>query len=153
MFTVELDLDESAIIEYGISAIYISGDKDIIRKMLDNIIENAERHAFTNSIDNGNKIKIELIYDFEDSSVQIDISNTGKALPVNISFDALVRKGSTSGENSGDGFGLWFVNEVMKIHKGTFSFTDETGPEGIKGGYTTTMELTFPKILAKNENI
>lgn len=144
LFTVELDLDENAIVEYGISAIYISGDKDIIRKMFDNIIENAERHAFTNSIDNGNKIKIELLYDFEDSSVQIDISNTGKPLPENISHDALIRKGSTSGESSGNGLGLWYVNEVMKIHKGRFGFTDETGSKGIKGEFVTSIELTFP---------
>ena len=149
LFTVELDLDENAIIEYGISAINILGDKDIIRKMLDNIIENAERHAFTNSIDNSNKIQIELIYDFEDSSVQIDISNTGKSLPENITFDALVRKGSTSGENSGNGFGLWYVSEVMKIHKGKFGFTDKTGPKGISSEFVTTMKLTFPIIPAQ----
>lgn len=149
LFTVDLDLDENAIIEYGISAINISGDKDIIRKILDNIIENAERHAFTNSINNGNKIQIELIYDFEDSSVQIDISNTGKPLPENITHNALVRKGSTSGENSGNGFGLWYVNEVMKIHKGKFGFTDEKGPEGINSEFVTTMELTFPIIPAQ----
>jgi len=153
LFTVELDLDENAIVEYGISAIYISGDKDIIRKMFDNIIENAERHAFTNSIDNCNKIKIELLYDFEDSSVQIDISNTGKPLPENISHDALIRKGSTSGQNSGNGLGLWYVNEVMKIHKGRFGFTDKTGSEGIKGEYVTTMELKFPIIPVNNENL
>jgi type I restriction enzyme M protein len=153
LFTVEIDLDDKAIIEYSISAINISGDKDIIRKMLDNIIENAERHAFTNSINNGNKIKIELIYDFENSSVQIDISNTGKALPENISFDILTRKGSTSGENSGNGLGLWFVNEVMKIHKGKFYFTDETGPDGIKGEYVTIMKLTFQITTVNDENI
>lgn len=153
LFDVELDLDESAIIEYGISAINISGDKDIIRRMLDNIIENAENHAFSNSIDSVNKIKIELIYDFDDYSVQIDISNTGKPLPEKISFEALVRKGSTSGENSGNGIGLWYVNEVMKIHKGKFGFTDETGPEGIKGEFVTVMELTFPITTANNEKI
>ncbi|WP_374362732.1 N-6 DNA methylase [Cloacibacterium sp.] len=153
LFDVELDLDESAIIEYGISAINISGDKDIIRRMLDNIVENAENHAFSNSIDSGNKIKIELIYDFEDFSVQIDISNTGKPLPKNISFESLVRKGSTSGENTGNGIGLWYVNEVMKIHKGKFGFTDETGSEGIKGEYVTSMELTFPINTANNENV
>lgn len=153
LFDVILDLDESAIIEYGISAINISGDKVIIRRMLDNIIENAERHAFTNSIANDNKIKIDLIYDFEDFTVQIDISNNGIPLPENITYDALVRKGSTSGENSGNGFGLWYVNEVMKIHNGKFSFTDENGSEGIKSEYVTTMELTFPITTAYNENI
>lgn len=148
LFTVILDLDENAIKEYGISGIQIHGDKDIIRKMFDNIIENAEKHAFTNSINSGNKIKIELLYDFEDDNVQIDISNTGNPLPESITYDSMIRKGSSSGKNSGDGLGIWFVNEVMKIHKGKFGYTDETGPEGIDGEYVTTMELTFPLIQA-----
>ncbi len=116
--------------------------------MFDNIIENAEKHAFTNSINSGNKIKIELLYDFEDDNVQIDISNTGNPLPETMTHDSMVRRGSSLGKNSGDGIGIWFVNEVMKIHKGKFSFTDETGPEGIDGEYVTTMELTFPIIQA-----
>lgn len=148
LFTVALDLDENAITQYGISAIQIQADKDIVRKMFDNIIENAEKHAFTNSIDNGNKIRIELIYDFEDFTVQIDFSNTGKPLSKNITHDSMIRKGSSSGKNSGDGVGMWFVNEVMKIHKGKFEYTDETGPEGIDGEYVTTIELTFPIIPA-----
>lgn len=148
LFTVMLDLDENAINEYGISSIQIHGDKDIIRKMFDNIIENAEKHAFTNSINSGNKIKIELQYDFEDSTVQIDISNTGSPIPESITHDSMIRKGSSSGKNSGDGLGIWFVNEVMKIHKGKFGYADETGPEGIDGEYVTTMELTFPLIQA-----
>lgn len=143
LFTIALDLDESAITEYGISAILIQADKDIVRRMLDNIIENAEKHAFTNTINSENKIKIELIYDFEDFTVQIDISNTGKPLSQNITHDSMIRKGSSSGEKSGDGVGLWFVNEVMKIHKGKFGFTDQTEPEGIDGEYVTTIELTF----------
>lgn len=150
LFTIDLDLDENAIIEYGISAINISGDKDIIRKMFDNIIENTEKHGFPPGINNKyeNKIQIMLLYDFDDSTVQIDISNTGNPLPENITHDSMIRRGSSSGKNSGDGIGMWFVNEVMKIHKGSFSFTDETGPGGIESEYVTTMELTFPIIPA-----
>lgn len=149
LFTVELDLDENAIIEYGIKAINIEGDKDIIRKMFDNIIENAEKHAFTNSINNNNKIKFELIYDFEDFNVQLDICNTGNPLPENMTHESMIRKGSSSGKNSGDGIGMWFVNEVMKIHKGHFGYTDEeNGSEGFGGEYVTSIELTFPIIPA-----
>jgi type I restriction enzyme M protein len=36
----------------------------------------------------------------------------------------------------------------MKLHKGSFTFTDETGPDGIEDEYVTTMELTFPIIPA-----
>jgi type I restriction enzyme M protein len=149
-YTIILDIDENAITQYGISAIFIEGDKDLLRKMLNNIIENAEKHAFKYGINNGNenKIAIYLMYDFEDFTVQIDISNTGKPLTENISHESYIRKGSSSGINAGDGTGGWFIYEVMKIHKGYFGFTDETGPEGIDSEFVTTIELTFPIIPA-----
>ena len=147
-YKVVLDLGEDAIKEDGFIGVYINADKDFLRKAFDNIIENAEKHAFDHGLNNGNqnKIKIELLYDFTDFTVQIDFSNTGKLLPEEITFESMVRKGSSLGSNPGDGIGLWFVNDVMKLHKGYFSFTDETGPDGIEDEYITTMELTFPLI-------
>lgn len=147
-YVVSLDLDENAIKEFGIAAIHIEGDKDLLRKMFDNIIENAEKHAFKYGIVNENKIKIELLYNFEDFEVQIDFSNTGTPLPSSMTHDSMTRKGSSSGKNSGDGVGSWFANEVMKIHNGKFGYTDETGPEGIESEYVTTIELIFPIIPA-----
>ncbi|ASK28803.1 hypothetical protein CEY12_01185 [Chryseobacterium sp. T16E-39] len=149
-YNVVLDLGEDAIKEDGFIGVHIDGDKDFLRKAFDNIIENAEKHAFDDGVNNRNqnKIKIELLFDFSDYSVQIDFSNTGKALPVEITLDSMVRRGSSSGNNPGDGIGLWFVNDVMKLHKGSFTFTDETGPDGIEDEYVTTMELTFPIIPA-----
>lgn len=149
-YNVSLFLDEDAIKEDGFTGVMINGDKDIIRKMLDNIIENAVKHAFTNSIneDFKNNLKIELLYDFKEFNVQINISNTGTPLPKGLSLDAVTRRGSSSGDNAGDGIGLWYVNEVMKIHNGNFNFTDETGSDENDGVFVTTMELTFPIIPA-----
>jgi len=149
-YNVVLDLGEDAKKEDGFIGVHIDGDKDFLRKAFDNIIENAEKHAFDDGVNNRNqnKIKIELLFDFSDYSVQIDFSNTGKALPVDITLDSMVRRGSSLGSNPGDGIGLWFVNDVMKLHKGYFSYTDETGPDGIEDEYVTTMELTFPIIPA-----
>ena len=149
-YSIILNLDENAITEYGMSAIHIDGDKELLRKMFDNIIENAEKHAFTYGINNKNqnKISFDLIYNFEDFEVQLDICNTGKPLPESMTHESMIRKGSSSGANSGDGVGIWFVNEVMKLHKGHFGYTDETGPEGIDGEYVTSIELTFPIIPA-----
>ncbi len=145
-YSVILNLDENAIAEYGITTIHIDGDKDLLRKMLDNIIENAEKHAFSYGINKGNLNKIEffMMYDFENFTVQLDISNTGNPIPENLTHEAYTRKGSSSGATSGDGTGGWFINEVMKIHKGKFGFTDETGPEGIESEFVTSIELTFP---------
>lgn len=147
-YEINLDLDEDAIGQFGISGIHIEGDKQLLRKMFDNIIDNAERHAFTYGIVNDNKIAIELLYDFENFEVQIDFANTGNPLPANMTHESMTRKGSSSGAKAGDGVGSWFANEVMKIHNGKFGYTDETGPEGIDSEYVTTIELTFPIIPA-----
>ncbi len=152
-YDVFVDLDEDSLKEGGVKNVFIKGDKDLLQKAFDNLVENAEKHAFNKNINFGNKIKIDLLYDFQGLKVQIDFSNTGRPLPENISHDTMVRKGSSVGENAGDGTGIWFVNEVMKIHGGYFSFTDEkNGSEGIEGEYVTTMELTIP-IIEVNEKL
>ncbi len=143
-FTIEVDIDAPALAENNLKTVYIDGDKELLRKMIDNIIENADKHAFERKINPSNRIKFEFLYGFEDSNLQLDITNTGKPLPEDFSYEAFVRKGSSSGPNAGDGTGGWFIYEVMKKHNGKFGFTDETGPEGIDGDFVTSIELTFP---------
>lgn len=143
-FSINLDLDEEQLKTENIKDIIIQGDKEILHQIFDNIIENAEKHAFINNEKNENRIEIQLMYDFESQDVQVDFTNTGNPLPENYSYEDFTRRGSKSGPNAGTGIGGWFISQVMKRHNGTFGFTDETGPEGIKGDYATTIELTFP---------
>jgi type I restriction enzyme M protein len=143
-FEISIDIDKEALRDSSIKEINFRGDKELLHQVFDNIIENAERHAFTKDKQH-NKIKVDLLYDFEDLEVQLDFTNTGKPLPEDYSFKAFTRKGSTSGSNAGNGIGGWFIYEAMKLHDGKFGFTDETGPEGILDeDYATTIELTFP---------
>lgn len=152
-YDVFVDLDEDSLTEGAVKNVYVKGDRDLLKKAFDNIVENAERHAFSRTINSGNKVKIDLLYDFQDMKVQIDFGNTGHPLPENLSYESMVRKGSSVGENAGDGTGIWFVREVMKIHGGEFSFTyEKNGSEGIEGEYVTTIELTVP-IIEINEKL
>jgi len=134
--------------EADIKNVYISGDKELLRKMFDNIVENAEKHGFNNLTSIKNKIDVQLIFDFDQMTVQIDFSNTGNPLPEEVTFESFKRKGGRAGENGGDGTGGWYINEIMKLHSGKLSFTDETEGDGIYGikGYehVTTIELEFP---------
>lgn len=148
-YNVRVNIDEIALIDNNIESIFIDGDKELLRKILDNIIENANKHGFQNKIDTNNLIEFDLLFDFQELSVQLDISNTGTPLPENYSHDDFIRRGSSTGDYSGDGLGGWFINEVMKLHNGNFGFTDETGEEGINmdndySKLVTTIELTFP---------
>ncbi|MGP1994083.1 N-6 DNA methylase [Zobellia laminariae] len=143
-FDIKIDIDKELLKEHEIKEVVIQGDRNFLHQAFNNIIENAERHAFSSSDKSNNRIELELIYDFEDLTVQLDFTNTGKPMPENYSYEAFTRKGSKAGANAGDGVGGWFLHEVMEKHNGKLGFTDETGREGIKGDYATTIELTFP---------
>lgn len=148
-FDVLLNIDQIKLKEEKQESIFINGDKDYLRKMLDNIIDNADKHGFNRKINPSNKILFDLIFDFEDNEVQVDVSNTGNTFPEEYSHAAFTRKGDSSGEFAGDGTGGWFINKIINLHGGKFNFTDKTGPEGIEGEYMTTIELTFPIIINK----
>lgn len=145
-YIVEIDIDEKALESNPFEYFLVECDKDLIRKMFDNIVENAEKHGFKGKSNIENKIQFYFMYDFEDLRLQLDISNTGNAMPKDLSHEAYIRKGSSKGDAAGDGIGGWLVNEVMRIHEGKFEFTDETGSEGIYSEFVTSIELTFPII-------
>lgn len=144
IFEISLDPDEELLKEKEVSKVYIFGDKEFLRRIFDNIIENAVKHGFEGKLNQNNKIRIDLLYNFEDSNIQVDFTNTGKPLPEDFTHEAYTRKGSKLGANAGNGIGGWFINEVMKLHNGSLSIIDETGSEGIGLGNITTVELTFP---------
>jgi type I restriction enzyme M protein len=144
LFEISINLDEEVLKENQVKEVFIHGDKELLRRIFDNIVENAVKHGFNNIINPNNKIDVFIIYIFEDSEIQVDFTNTGIPLPEDFSYEAYIRKGSKAGENAGDGIGGWLINEVMKLHNGRFGISDETGPEGIGGEDATTIELTFP---------
>lgn len=148
-FIIDLNIDETLLNESNIKGIFINGDRDLLTKMLDNVIDNIEKHGFQNSPVHKRRIAIEFMYDFENNNVQIDFANTGNPLPENLDYETFIRKGSALGENAGDGTGVNFIYEVMKKHNGKFGFTDETDVEGVNmerdiNEIVTSIELTFP---------
>lgn len=152
-YRVRFDLDEDSLNEEKVKEIFVFGDPDLLRKAFDNLIENAERHAFSkgqyqdeNGTGKGQKdeIWIMLMFDFRDLTVQVDFSNTGHPLPKGFSLERYTRNGGRLGPESGDGYGGYFIDQVMKKHNGELSFTDETTPAGLQQEEVTTFELTFP---------
>jgi len=126
----------------------ILANVDLLTDMFNNLIENTVKHAF--SAGNKNRLEVYVMKDnITDSNPEIQIlfSNTGKPFPEDFGFDDFIRKGSKSGSNAGDGYGGWYVNEIIKYHKGSFDFIDETGSEGLPGtDLVTSFEINFPII-------
>ncbi|QOD60672.1 N-6 DNA methylase [Polaribacter haliotis] len=144
IFEISLNVDDELLSEERVDNVYINGDEKFLRRVFNNIIDNAEKHGFNNKNESTNKIEIDFLYDFDNLELQIEFGNSGYPLPENYSHEEFIRKGSKKGDNSGEGIGGWYINEIMRLHNGRFGFTDETGPEGVGGDMVTTIELIFP---------
>ena len=154
-FIFQLDIDEDFHKVNGeeVLKVFIYGNEDLLNDLLFNLIDNAVAHAF--SQDNKNRIEISIInnsYVAELDEVQILFSNNGKPFPKDFTLSDFKRKGAKIGENARNGYGGWYINEIVKHMKGNLDMIDETGPEGLPtGDLTTSFEINFP-IFDTNEN-
>lgn len=114
--------------------ISVSMDRELVRRIFDNIIHNAFRYSFEGSAINFNA-------DETDGTVTISIMNRGKGIPendLNYIFEPFYR-GSSSRNEEGFGLGLANVASVIKSHGWKIdveSVPDETT--------TFTIEIPLP---------
>ncbi len=139
-------LHEDAFERQNRANVYINGNIELLIEMLDNMIENAIKHAFEGK--GRDKIQIYLIggITFEEGpGISLLISNSGKPIPSNITINEFVRKGFTSKQEDGNGYGGWYINEIVKQMNGRMSLIDETvhgrAPEK---DMVTSFEIEFP---------
>jgi type I restriction enzyme M protein len=148
IFEFKFEIDEDAFLDFSGELIetYILANRDLLTDLLNNLTDNAVAHAFHPSWEN--KIEIYLMRDNEVgkvNEVQILFSNTGKSFPENIKFSDFIKKGSKAGLNSGEGYGGYYINEIIKYFKGDFDIIDEKGPEGLTSvDLATSFEINFP---------
>ena len=102
---------------------FILGNAELINAILDNMIDNAVKHAFTTS--KHNWIEIYAWAEDSDNQISFSISNSGKSLQDGTKLKDLKRKGYRDSSKEGDGFGLWFVNEVVRKHNAEWFLINE----------------------------
>jgi type I restriction enzyme M protein len=104
-------------------------DKEVFKDAIDNLINNAESHGFTDE-NREYKIVFELsklkeIYDEASESVKnyarIVYKNDGKSFPQGFSFDDYVRYSSKAGKTQGTGIGGAVIDKIIKMHEGKFN--------------------------------
>lgn len=132
--------------EFKVNKVWIDADEGLLRKMFDNLVENAEVHGFNNSSFDSHKFEFEVLFSFETNEMHILVSNTGYPTPNNFTIDTYKRKGGTAGKSGGDGYGGWFVSETMKKINGKIESISETFYKEYKGKQINkiTLELVFP---------
>lgn len=149
-FKIDLDFDKEMFAnEQGdLRKTYILGNAELLTDLFNNLIDNAIKHAFQKG--NNNRIEIYLMSSSQveiNNEITIIFSNTGKPFPENFSENDFIRKGSKAGLNSGNGFGGWYIYEIIKRLNGDLYMIDETGPEGLGNtDLATSFEIDFPII-------
>lgn len=121
--------------EAPVSPINIIANTSAVDRILNNILENAERHGF--SIERPTSMnKIRISHKLEDKKFRLSIANNGK--PFSGDTIDVFRKGCTYGITGHNGDGLYFVNELMTLMGGSAKFLSHPNNE-----FSVELELTF----------
>jgi len=117
---------------------YVHGDKNRIRQVFLNVIDNAIKYSEEDTIVDiaANIVGEKIIISFKDSGCGIAKSDLSK---VKLKFY------KSNNTKRGSGIGLAVADEIIELHKGKLNIKSELG----KG---TTIEITLPIITLSNEN-
>jgi type I restriction enzyme M protein len=132
---------------------HINANEELLEIMFNYIVENAERHAFTDAYA---KYKLQINVDIHvestkdhdnnktigqfDSFLKIEFSNDGNPFPKNFNIDKLIRQNTYAGDTGNTGKGGYYINEISKKFKGRF----ELRLNSEDSEFTTTYILFIP---------
>lgn len=121
----------------------ILGNQELLSAMLDNLFENARQHAFDEGIEK--KFFINLNYDEDTGKLYFEVANSGKNFPIGFGFKEFITKNKKSNESNGNGFGGWYIFQVIKHHNGSLEIVDNTiFKSEIAEGYATSFYIQLP---------
>ncbi|MGJ1509950.1 N-6 DNA methylase [Sphingobacterium siyangense] len=120
----------------------ILGNETLIRLLLDNLVENAEKHAFLSEKEK--KIEIELFDNLENGEIGFSVSNTGDPFPEKFSWNDYLSKGRKFGANAGTGYGGWYINQIIIKMNGEIKLlNNEHLGSDYHRGFVTTFCIVF----------
>ena len=137
--------------------IIIKAHPELLDIILNNIVENANMHGFT---DQTKKHKLEFRLalqivrtrntkdpkqkEIEQSFIKIEVANNGEAFPENFSLEKFVRKGVYAGKTGHTGIGGYDINEIIKLFNSGKSTLDLiTADHSTEFGTTYTFLIPF----------
>lgn len=98
-----------------------------IYRAINNIIDNARRHGFTDPNRKDYEIKVSLSIDVEREMYQIDFRNNGNPLPEGMNKMRYGIKGEKAGKTSGTGLGGNYVKTFVEHYGGDYDIFMEDG--------------------------
>lgn len=152
---IRLDIHDDIVLQFE-DFVVIKGNKELLDMAFNIIVENAEKHAFTDK-GKGHKLEFRVGLHLEssknprsqdktgafDSFLKVEVANNGKSVPAGFDLDKLIRINSKAGRTGNTGQGGYDLNEIVKKHNGgnsTLKFlTDDPTTE-----FTTIYSFLLP---------
>jgi signal transduction histidine kinase len=110
----------SVTLERAIEARTVRADVDLLRRVLENLLDNALRHAPENS-------RILLATVLREGSVELRVSDSGPGVSPEVRktiFERFVQADRVGANPAGRGLGLAFCKLVVEAHQGTIEVVD-----------------------------
>jgi signal transduction histidine kinase len=114
--------EEEIVIEQDVATPALHADRDLVRRLLENLVENAIRHAPKQS-------RVRIIAARDESAVLLKVADAGAGVPPALReriFDRYVRleKENRDAGEAGRGLGLAFCKMVAEAHGGSLAIED-----------------------------
>jgi type I restriction-modification system DNA methylase subunit len=105
---------------------------------IDNIVRNAEIHAFSGDIASP-ELRFEISEDINEETIIIDYTNNGHKFPLSMKVEEFLSFGTKSSESNGEGLGGAWIGKVIDAHGGELDIIRDNNPVHFK--------ITIPKEL------
>lgn len=124
--------------------ICINSNLDLLQVLFNNILQNAEMHAFKKQKKDENVLCIKIEVNTDTSNVIVSFKNNGLPFPENFDKEKFIRKNSKAGDTGNTGIGGYDINRIVNFMQGTFDLKLNEEIE-----FPTIYEIQFPIINTK----
>jgi type I restriction enzyme M protein len=148
----KLFIDKDVLDEAEAVDIVILSNWELLSDLLDNLVRNAVMHGFK-GFEGKKEIHFTILPILVENSlkVNLNVSNSGNPVGSSFTIELFSKQGAKAGDSDGDGFGLWYVREIMKKHNGELKFTNDSKLESdTEKAMVSTFKLIFPIKELKN---
>lgn len=108
-------------------SLFVNIAPEDFQRLVDNIVENARKHGFTDDSHQDYYIGIDLAYSSEKNMYQIDFSNNGTPMADGVTKTRYGIKGEKAGKNAGTGAGGYIVKSIVNHYGGDYDVICKDG--------------------------